>query len=155
MCAYRKLSKADIDPVNEIQGAKILLTGDLNADPFTHACQKLVNFAHVNGPTVHISEPTMITPNSQIILDQFLSNMLQMIKSVNAAPSVSTNDHCTTEAYLLFRIRKSCPYVRTMWDFKHAHFELYREDINQCNWDECFNEDNIDIATEMWTSKIL
>ena len=42
-----------------------------------------------------------------------------------------------------------------MWDFKHADFELYREAINQCNWDECLNEYNIDVATEMWTSNIL
>ena len=32
---------------------------------------------------------------------------------------------------------------------------MHIEAINQCNWDECFNEDNIYAATEMWTSKML
>ena len=161
--AYRKPTKHDfwdilqasIDNIKEITGAKILLTGDFNADPQTPEGIKLQQFVHVNGLTIHITEPTRITQHSQTILDQFISNMPQMIKSVHISPPVSKNDHCTIEASLLFRRKKARPYVRTMWDFANADFDLYRNALSQCKWDDCFVGNDIDRATEMWTNMVL
>ena len=90
--------------VNETSGVKIILTGDLNADPSTPDGQQMLEFANANGLTVHINEATRITQYSKSILDQFLSNIPQMFKSVSVSDApVSTNDHCTITASLLFR----------------------------------------------------
>ena len=76
---------------------------------FTPEGHNMLNLAHVNGLTVHISTPTRITPNSQTVLGQFVSNMPQMISPVNVAPPVSTNGYCTFEAHLLFRKERLVP----------------------------------------------
>ena len=160
---YRKPTRNDfwdifqsnINMVREINGAKILITGDLNADPQTEEGRKLSNFVFVNNLTMHITAPTRVTPDSQTILDQFLSNMPQMIRSVYVEPPVSSNDHCTIVANLLFRKRKCHSYNRVMWDFKNANFDLYRETIDSYNWEECFHDQDINKSVESWTGKIL
>jgi len=81
--------------------------------------------------------------------------MPQMIKSVSVMDPVSTNDHCTISANLLFRKRRAHPYKRTMWDFKGTDFSHFKLAIERCNWEECFTDDNIETATEMWTNKLL
>ena len=161
--AYRRPTKADffdvlqanINRVMEIEGAKILITGDLNADLETYQGQKLRDFCFTNGLTIHVSEPTRVTPQSQTILDQFLSNMPQMTKSVQLLSPVSGNDHCTIGMRLLFRRRKVHPYVRTMWDFANADFDAYRNAICHTDWDECFAEDDVDAVTEKWTENVM
>ena len=79
-----------------------------------------------------------------------------MVKNVTVSPPVSTNDHCTISLELSFHTTKSHTYERTMWDFKHANFDLFRNCLKECNWQECFlYRDSIDDVTEAWTSKLL
>ena len=152
---YWDILQANINLVKEIRGAKILLVGDMNADPDTAEGRKLIDFCYANHLSTHVSEPTRITPESQTILDQLITNMPQMIKSVSVTDPVSTNDHCTISANLLFRKRRAHPYKRTMWDFKGTDFSNFKLAIERCNWEECFTDDNIETATEMWTNKLL
>ena len=64
--AYRQPSKdnfwellqTNINMVTQMPGTKILLTGDLNADPLTPEGRRLSEFAYANGLTVHINQPT-------------------------------------------------------------------------------------------------
>ena len=145
-----------VSMIKELDGSKIIITGDLNADPGTPEGTKMINFAEVNSFTVHIKEPTRVTDHSQTILDQFISNIPHMVKSVRISPPVSTNDHCSISLELNFRTPKVKAYKRVMWDFKNANFDLYRETIAHTNWQEFFTQGNdIDTVVEMWTSKLL
>ena len=76
-----------------------------------------------------------IDARTSTILDQMLTNIPQMVKTVQVLPPVSTNDHCTIAAKFLFRKPKCHPYKRTMWDFKNANFDLFCASIAQCDWD--------------------
>ena len=77
-----------------------------------------------------------------------------MVTSVSVSPPVSTNDHCTIALEIKFSVPKAQAYQRLMWDFKNANFDLFRNAISNCNWQECFTDvDNIDTATESWTQK--
>ena len=135
---------------------KIIITGDLNADPSTMDGTRLSELSEANGLTIHVHEPTRITMNSQTILDQFLSNIPQMFKHVTVSDGpISSNDHCTIVADLLFRKRKMKAYKRTMWDFNSADFDLFRSEINTANWEICFAQNDIDKATANFTSKLL
>ena len=79
-----------------------------------------------------------------------------MVKSVSVFPPVSTNDHCTITMKINFRIPQALAYKRRMWDFKNTNFDLFREAIANCNWHECFtNTDDINLAADLWTSKLL
>ena len=116
--AYWKPNKAisyvlqtNLNTVKEFAGSKVILTGDLNADPNMVDGQDLSNDAKVNGLFIHITEPPRITPASKTILDQFLSNMHQMIKSVFVSAPVGMSNHCTIEAKLHFRRKKGQSYT--------------------------------------------
>ena len=94
--------------------------------------------------------------NSAKFRDQFISNMPHMIKSTTVKTPVSTNDHCTIEVKLLFRLKKQTAYTRKMWNFKNANFDNYRQALSETNWDECFtDETNINNVANLWTFKVL
>ena len=148
--------QTSVNMIKEINKSKIIITGDLNADPGTPEGIKMKQFVEANDFIVHIKESTRITENSQTILDQFISNIPNMVKSVSVFPPVSTNDHCTITMELNFRTPKALSYKRTMWDFKKANFDQFREALASCDWQECFTDvEDIDTATELWTTKLL
>ena len=150
------LLQTNVNMVQEIDGCRIVITGDLNADPGTPAGNQLKLFCEANSLTTHIKEPTRITPHSQKILDQFITNVPLMVKSVSVSPPVSSNDHCTIAMELNFRIPNSQSYTRIMWDFKNANFGIFRDAISCYNWQELINNaNNIDAATEAWTVQLL
>ena len=163
---YRTASNSDISFWDKLQEninyvlengyKKILITGDLNSHPGTHDGVKLYDFVEANQLTIHINQPTRITSTSEKVLDQFISNMPHMIKSTSIQPPVSTNNHCTVVANLLFRTKKSKVYKRKMWNFKNANFDVYRQALNVVNWEECFvDQSDINIVANLWTSKLL
>ncbi|MCP3900406.1 MAG: RNA-directed DNA polymerase [Desulfobacteraceae bacterium] len=162
--AYRPPTKQDfwevlqqnIDIVNQTPGTKVLLTGDFNSDPDTVEGQKMSTFTYVNNMTTHIAQPTRISPTSQSVLDQIISNIPQMIKSTSVSDGpISTNDHCTVYAKILFRTRKQKAYTHIMWDYRNADFQTFRKDISQFDWDSLLNVEDVDIAAELWTDKVL
>ena len=150
------LLQTNINMVQEINGSRIVITGDLNADPGTPAGIQLSLFCEANNLSSHIKTPTRITPHSQTILDQFITNVPQMVRSVSVLPPVSSNDHCTISMELNFRVPNSQSYTRTMWDFKNANFDNFRDAISRYNWQELLNNANdINVATEAWTVQLL
>ena len=148
--------QTSVNMIKELDRSKIIITGDLNADPGTPEGIKMKLFTEANDFTAHVKEATRITEHSKTILDQFISNIPHMVKSVRVLPPVSTNDHCTITMKLNLRTPKCLSYRRTMWDFKHANFDHFRDAIANSNWQECFtNVEDIDIATDLWTTKLL
>jgi hypothetical protein len=134
---------------------KIMLLGDLNADPATLNGVYLKEFAFVNNLFVHINSPTRITERTSTILDQCMSNFPPLVKETCVSPPISTNDHCTIEIKCLFRSKKPRAYKRVMWDFKNANFTQYRSALADTDWTECFQSNDINVICEQWTSKVL
>ena len=152
---YWDTLQINVNMVQEL-GAKIIIVGDLNADPGTPEGTKLLRFSEANNLTVHVKEPTRVTQVSKTILDQFLSNIPHMVGPVSISPPVSTNDHSTIAVIINFRTPKVNSYTRLMWDFKNANFDIYRNAISSVNWQDLFhNRIDIDEVTEVWTSTVL
>jgi hypothetical protein len=63
-----------VDLVMQENNPKIMLLGDLNADPATLNGVYLKEFAFVNNLFVHINSPTCVTERTSTILDQCMSN---------------------------------------------------------------------------------
>ena len=151
---WEKLQE-NIDIVRANHNPKILICGDLNADFQTRHGKLLTEFTEANGFTIHVTEPTRITNTSSTVLDQFISNFPVFLKNVQILPPISNCDHCVITAECLFRVKKPKAYKRCMWNFKAADFDLYRLRLSQCNWDEYFNNDDINVVCDAVTSKIL
>ena len=133
----------------------ILITGDLNSDPNSETGPYLQQFADQNHLQIHVEEPTRITPTSATILDQFLSNMPHILYDIAVQPPISTNDHCTISTKLKFCTVKKPAYHRTVWYYNRANFEDFRNGLKSCNWEPCFDSNNIDTVCQRWTDKFL
>ena len=134
---------------------KIIITGDINADPKTDQGKKLKDFVDLNNFVMHINSPTRITPFSSSILDQFLTNIPNFVKKTTIESPVSTNDHCTIGLHLLFRIARGKPFSRLMWDFKNSNFDDYRRTLATVNFDTCFETDDVNKVCQSLEDVIL
>ena len=99
-----------------------MLLGDLNADFATINGRHLQEFCASQNMVHHINEPTRITQTSQTCLDQIITNMPNFIRSVSVLPPVSTNDHCTVDAELNFKLPVDKAYTRLTWQYKDADY---------------------------------
>ena len=137
---FWQLFQESIDMVKTGCISPIIIAGDLNSDPLTLSGRKLSEFAVTNDLDILIKEATRITSSSSSILDQFLTNIPSLFNYVNIEPPLATNDHCTISASIKLSIPiDSTCYVRRMWDFKNANFDMYRQSLNETNWDVCFH----------------
>ena len=144
-----------IDTAKQIGINYMLITGDLNADPNSENGPYLQQFANQNHFRIHVNEPTRITINTATILDQFVSNLHEMIHNVTVLPPVSHNDHCTITAELKFKTHKSSTYKRHVWFYDKADFNAFRRALELFNWDVCFENNDVDDVCNSWTQHFL
>ncbi len=112
-------------------------------------------FAAANEFVIHVNEPTRITPTSATILDQFLSNMSDLVESCVVTAPVSTNDHCTVGLNLQFKIEKTTAYKRLIWNYGQADFVGFRQALANFDWETCFTFENINDICNAWTSSFI
>ena len=163
--AYRANSNTDntywdklqenIDNIRALYNPKILICGDLNADLNTRQGKLMLDFVSANNFMYHITDPTRVTPTSNTILDQFISNFSIFKRDLDILPPLPLCDHSVISAKLIFKFKKPKAYKRTMWCFKDFDFDKYRKEIDKQNWENCFASDNIDTITEQITCNIL
>ena len=102
-----------------------------------------------------VKEPTRITETSATLLDQVLTNAPNFVSNIEIFPPISTNDHCTVSCELSFKLDKEQPYTRTVWQYSEADFDLFRQELQAVDFDECFATNDVDYAADCWTDKIL
>ena len=153
--SFWEILQDQIDLVLQEEKPKIIVTGDLNADPATRHGILLKQFAYVNNMTVLVDQPTRITLNKSSILDQFITNVPHYAKDIKVLPPVSLNDHCTIVMECQFRVKTGRAHKRIMWNYNESNFDIYRDRLKATNFDECFRAETVDLVCESWTSKLL
>ena len=144
----------NINNILENKLSKIIILGDLNADPASPCGKNLSDFCIVNSFVALVKEPTRITETSCKILDQCLTNYETLIKSCNVSDPVHNSDHCLVSVILNLNSNKSNNYNRLMWDFKNADFAKFRNILLNTNWNEILLN-NAEQNCIRWTEKIL
>ena len=146
-----------VDLVKQRCTNPIILTGDLNADPRTPHGHLLKLFAMSNNLTVHIDEPTRITPDTATVLDQVLSDVPSLICDADILDPISVCDHCPICFSINFKASFNKPkaFQRHVWDYKQADPDEFKLKLGSCAWDECFVSDNFDEVCEAWTTMFL
>ena len=146
------------DSVDMVKGhtdCPIILCGDLNADFQTANGVKLNHFAAQNHFTIHVNTPTRITSASATVLDQFLSNVPDMVKEIRVEPPISNNDHSTVLMTLIFPNARAFTYTRHVWSYKQADIAGYKQALSLVDWDSCFQSEDINVIYELWSEKLL
>ena len=77
------------------------------------------------------------------------------MSDVSILNPLSTNDHCTVGARVNLKIHKKAAYLRHVWLYKQANFELFRAGLSDADFDEVFALDHIDDICKAWTEKFL
>ena len=144
-----------LDGIKALHNMKLLIIGDLNSNFMTQHGNLLQNFALIQSLSIHNYAPTRITQNSATVLDQCLSNFPSDIKSVAVHAPVSDNDHSTLAVKIRFAKHKTSKYQRTMWNYKAANFDGFRNALNAADWDQCFAMQDVNSICESWSSKLL
>jgi hypothetical protein len=135
----------------------ILLTGDFNADGSTNrpAGNEMDAFLAINHLTQHIKEPTRYHQNKGSILDLIISNKQSLISKTEVIAPVHLNDHCTIVGEINLPLSKPKAYKRTMWSYRTANFDNFRDSLNEVEWDDCIVGNDPDLAVNNWTDKFL
>jgi hypothetical protein len=135
----------------------IIMAGDFNADPGTEktASDTLDEFVAINNLTQHIKEPTRHTATRSSKLDLIMTNLPRLIYDAKVGTPVHENDHCTIFGTLNLKTITRKTFERDMWDFKNANFDVFREELGNVNWEECFESDDINEISEKWTNLFL
>ena len=107
---FWQLLQNSINTVRANHNPKILIIGDLNADPSTRQGKLLNDFANVNFMTQHVTEPTRITETSSTILDQILSNFPSLVKQIYVEPPLASSDHCLITVKCISKLKKKHAY---------------------------------------------
>ena len=164
VCYRPPNSKADfwnsfqdsVDLAKQSGTDKIIIAGDLNAHPGTHAGNQLRLFTLSNNMLMHVNEPTRITATSATILDQFISNLPCSLKNVEVLAPIGNCDHCPIRATLLLKNKFNKPkcYNRHIWQYHLADFDDFRHQLHITDWDSCM-VDSIDKTCSNWTTTFL
>ena len=152
---FWELFQDNINNVRALLNPRIFVCGDLNADSKTRHGKLFQEFIDSNDFEFHIREPTRITEKTSSVLDQCFSNFTIYQKDVEILPPLPHCDHCIISAKFSFKIKKPRPYKRLMWNFSKANFDIYRQQLKEVKWDECFDCDDIDKICDNITSEIL
>lgn len=133
---------------------RILIIGDLNADPSSTHGQYLQNFVDCNNFFLHVFSPTRITPYGSSTLDQIITNFPNCLNDVLIDQPVPGCDHCVISAVCNFKMTLPCSYKRRMWKFSDTNFVSFRDTIKSHNW-KCFDYEDIDQVAESFTAELL
>ena len=133
----------------------VILTGDFNADPQTPDGNRLKTFTSINHLRIHVNEPTRYDNNSARILDQFITNIPNFVKTISILPPVLNSDHCTISLKLKFKMKKVPAYQRLMWNFSNVNFNLFSESVQNIDFSFCDNITNINAACEHWSNEFM
>ena len=145
----------NIELVQQNYSGKIMIIGDLNADPKTPNGDYLENFSSINQLTQHILNPTRITENSATILDQCLSNFPTLIANVEILAPIDTCDHCVISITCKLNKPSTKSYSRIMWNFKETDFTNFRESIDSLDWNLLLDDPDINKVTLNWTESVI
>jgi hypothetical protein len=150
---WDKLQKS-YDQAKSTNIPNIIMIGDFNADAQTDkvSAENLDFIMANNHLSQHITEPTRYIPGLATKLDLIISNIPSLICNTNVLDPVHLNDHCTITGEITFKISKKKAYTRVMWDYKKANYDGMRESLNNQNWDEIFETDDINTICESWTA---
>ena len=144
-----------LDEVKEDHTSSVIILGDLNADLSMPNGRKLSQLCDSHNFAYLVNEPTRITDNTATILDQIIVNCPNFVRKVEVSPPVSTSDHCTVGIHLSFKIKKEAAYERKIWIFKDADFDKFRNALLTTDFNQCFEDNNVNVACSKWTETFL
>ena len=145
--------QTNIDLVLSTCNSKVMLVGDFNADFSTVQGTYLCNLCEASNLTLHVQEPTRITPFSRSTLDQIISSSPTFVSDVKVNPPIANCDHCVISAICNFKVVKQQPYKRLMWQFSDTNFERFRDSLTQVDWN--ISTGDINRSTLNFTEKSL
>ena len=137
---------------------KIIVMGDFNENLLTQTQGKLNNILVQNGLYQAISEPTFFHEASSSLLDPLIINDKDFLLYSEVSENIleaNIRYHCPISGILNLQKPNSKLIKRKIWDFNHGDFDQYRQDLDNTDWNNIVNENDLDTAVTLVTKTIL
>lgn len=137
----------------------IIILGDFNCNMMNNTPHNRINILSLSyNLTQLIDEPTHFTEHSSSLIDLALvtrpENVLYSGVISPFIPDV-VRFHCPIILTLKFRKPAISSFKRHIWLYDQGNYDLYRDKLNQINWELSFFSNDINIITEDITEKII
>ena len=135
----------------------IIVTGDFNCNMLSELQKRKIDpICTQNNLTNIINEPTHFTENSSTLLDLFLVSKPDSVMASGVGESFLDQNiryHCPIYSLFNFTKHKPKSFVRQIWKYNEADYNLLRTEVERINWAEIVDSD-IDIYTEKFTNAV-
>ena len=139
------------DKLQIFQPAFTVILGDFNArskswwsgNSNTMEGTRLDSLVSTYGFHQLISEPTHILQNLLSCIDLIFTDQPSLVVDSGVHPTLHENCHHQTYCKLNYKIVRSSPYERLVWDFKRADVNAKTNVINQVDWKFMFSSKNV------------
>ena len=145
--------------------SNLILLGDFNQDMFiARKSQEIRGIMNMFGFKQIIDTPTRVTPYSSTLIDLILvSDSLSCTDRGTLEPFCSDH-HAVYFSTNFMNIKSNC-YIRKNWQYDNADFDLFRQKLQDCNWNiqnknigdqiQCIAENIIQSAEQSIPNKIV
>ena len=125
----------------------ILIFGDLNDDP-RKPKSKLASIMN----DYHLSQLITSPTHGNSLIDVALTTSPDIIlDSGTLPPSIINNKHCPIYVTTKFKLPKEKPHKRKIYLYNKADWDGLKKAITEANWEEVFDQDDIDSMANKWT----
>ena len=161
----RKLNLDKIpSDVKRLGSTFLIILGDFNAKSktcWTHDVAinegvQIESLTSTYGLHQLISDPTHILPNSSSCIDLIFTDQPNLVVDSAIHPSLHPNWHhqITFCKFNLF-IEYPPPYEPQVWDYKHADTSSTKKSLDQVNWNQLFQNKNVNEQVAILNNIIL
>ena len=136
----------------------IFILGDFNNDCLNKHNNEILDICNQYNLTQLIEEPTHYTETSSTLLD------LAIVKNVNSIVSACVGDpfipdliryHCPIVISVDFKKPQICKFKRRIWKYDDGDYELYRNLLEEYDWDNLLADGEVDDNAEKITKQII
>lgn len=131
---------------------KIVITGDLNENLLNPNKTKLADIILDNSLYQTITEPTYFCETSSSLLDPILTNDKELVLYSEVCLNIlkaNMRYHCPVSGIIEVKQSKKIIYSRRVWDYKHGHFNQFKSDLNNLNFDYILDNAVNDSASKL------
>ena len=134
----------------------IVITGDLNSDLFNTYNNKLVDTMNLFNLVNVIDKPTRVTERTSTLLDPILlsDNLIVEYSDVLNIPN-NISDHDAAVVFLQSPKSASRSFQRNIWLYDRADVNLFSDRIRETDWNEMFENRDIDEMCNLFTNKVI
>ena len=147
-----------IDNAKNTNIDRIIVCGDFNEDQLNPRKYNIKDICLQNSFFQIISDPTYYYESSASLLDLILISDPDLIMFSEVGENVLPNTvryHCPISGIVNVEKSKNIALKRRVWQYHRGNYELFRNELDNIDWDDLIDNTDLNTAVKSVTDKIL